>query len=159
MQSPYARRHQSGLSLVELMMVLAIGLLMAAVGTALTGAWVDQAAVRQSEAQLRQAVAELKALALRNAEGRPMGEAAAVLLNQPGQLCVLSGQPAQASCENARLQAQPSATVRLAGADRACLAMDSSGRLIDTQIGNTACGNELSYRVQRNKESLDGSLD
>jgi len=52
-----ARRSQRGLSLVELMVVLVIGLMLAMVGTALNAAWVDQAAVRQSQAQLRQGMA------------------------------------------------------------------------------------------------------
>jgi prepilin-type N-terminal cleavage/methylation domain-containing protein len=154
-----APRQQRGLSLVELMVALAIAMLLAMVGTALNTAWADQSAVRQSDALLRQAMGELKALALRNAEGRPMGDAAAVLLHQPGRLCVHSGNPAAASCEGARWQASPRASIQLAEQDEGCLAMDSSGRVIDAQIGATACGSALDYRIQRNKESFDGSLD
>lgn len=154
-----APRSQHGLSLVELMVVLVIGLMLAMVGTALNAAWVDQAAVRQSQAQLRQGMAELKAQALRNPQGQPMGEVAAVLLSLPGRLCVHIGRPAEAVCEGARWHAGPQAAIQLAQQERSCLAMDSSGRVIDSQIGATACGSALNYRIQRNKETLDDSLD
>ncbi|MDC6171323.1 prepilin-type N-terminal cleavage/methylation domain-containing protein, partial [Paucibacter sp. XJ19-41] len=62
---------QHGIGLIELMVVVALMLLLALGGSALTASWVDQAAMRQSQAQLRQAMAELKAQALRNPEARP----------------------------------------------------------------------------------------
>ena len=151
---------QRGIGLIELMVVVALMLLLALGGSALTASWVDQAAMRQSQAQLRQAMAELKAQALRNPEARPMGEAAAVLLSLPGRLCVHRGRPDELACAGARWQATPPARIQLAEQDSACLAMDSAGQLLDSAVGEGLCTTELAYRIARHKEEpVNGWLE
>lgn len=154
-------RPQRGIGLIELMVVLALTLLVALGGTALNRTWVDRTALSHTQAQLHQAMGELKAVALRNPGSQAMGQPAAVLLSLDGQLCVFGAVPAQRSCADALWRSRPSARIEFTNqqANNACLAMNSAGMLLTSPVAGLNCGINLNYNLARNSEELPGRLD
>ncbi|QPF73522.1 hypothetical protein G8A07_11720 [Roseateles sp. DAIF2] len=143
------------------MMALALTMLLAVGGTALNRVWLDKTAMRQSQALLNQAMSELKARALRNPNGQPMGQPAAVLLSLNGQLCVFGAAPAQRNCANALWLGRPTAGIQFQNQEPndACLAMDSAGQLLPSSVAGINCGMNLNYTISRNQEPIDGTLN
>ncbi|WP_231512292.1 prepilin-type N-terminal cleavage/methylation domain-containing protein [Paucibacter sp. KBW04] len=152
-------RCQGGLSLIETMVCVALMMILAAAATPFALAWADQAAVRQTHAQLRQGMSQLKATALQNPAGMRVEESAAVLLSLPGRLCVQAGAPQAMSCENAVWQATVPAQINIAGASTHCLALGNSGLPVEASLADKACASQMNYRVSRGKEISSGTFN
>ncbi|MBT9501249.1 MAG: prepilin-type N-terminal cleavage/methylation domain-containing protein [Burkholderiaceae bacterium] len=148
-------RRQAGFSMVELMVTVTIMLLLALATTPFTRAWADKAAVQQTQGQMRQALAQLRSQALRNASAASTGPAA-VLVSLQGRLCVFSGAPATLSCESAGWSAVPPAAITVNEATSQCLALDSAGLPLSSTIGDTACATDFVYKISRGAENPDG---
>nr|WP_316639303.1 type II secretion system protein [uncultured Roseateles sp.] len=148
------RGRQAGFSLVELMVSVTIMLLLALATTPFTRAWADKAAVQQTQGQMRQALAQLRSQALRNASAASTGPAA-VLVSLQGRLCVFSGAPATLSCEAAGWSAVPKATITVNEVANQCLALDSAGLPLSSTIGDTACTTNFVYKISRGAENPD----
>jgi len=89
---------QSGITLIELMIVVAIIGLLAVVTTPFTQGWIDEARVNDARSLLHRGYAEAKALALRNPENAQGNQVAACLLLSDGVLLVRESQPSGAAC-------------------------------------------------------------
>lgn len=72
-------KKQYGFTLVEIMVVLGILALLVFAASPLTGAWVNDAHLAQTEGSLKQAIGRAKAIALRNEQGITSDNAAAAL--------------------------------------------------------------------------------
>ncbi len=151
---------QSGLSLIEMMVSIAIMMLLALAVAPFAASWGSQAAVRQSQHMLQQAMSQLKASALRNPNG-VSASAAAVLVSVPGQLCVRHGVPNSLDCSQPAQNnwaAQPPASVKLNGALSQCVALDSAGMPVAASVGGVNCGTAMSFSISKGTESSDGTL-
>ncbi|MCV2348506.1 type II secretion system protein [Paucibacter sp. Y2R2-4] len=151
---------QSGLSLIEMMVSIAIMMLLALAVAPFASSWGSQAAVRQTQHMLQQAMSQLKASALRNPSG-VSASAAAVLVSVPGQLCVRDGLPAALDCGQAGQSgwtALPPASIKLNGAFSQCVALDSAGMPVAASIGGVNCGTSMSFSISKGTESSDGTL-
>ncbi|MEJ6004117.1 prepilin-type N-terminal cleavage/methylation domain-containing protein [Paucibacter sp. AS339] len=149
---------QSGLSLIEMMVSITIMMLLALAVAPFASSWGSQAAVRQTQHMLQQAMSQLKANALRNPSG-VSASAAAVLISVPGQLCVLSGLPAALNCNQGGWVAQPPAGVTLNGALSQCIALDSTGMPVVATVGGVNCGTAMNFVISKGTESSNGTLN
>lgn len=157
---------QSGLSLIEMMVSIAIMMLLALAVAPFASSWGSQAAVRQTQHMLQQAMSQLKASALRNPSG-VSASAAAVLVSVPGQLCVRNGLPATLACaqgaqinqgSQSNWSALPPASIKLNGALSQCVALDSAAMPVAVSIGGVVCGTAMSFSISKGTESSDGTL-
>lgn len=149
---------QSGFSMVEMMVTIAIMMLLAMAVAPFSVAWGNQAAVRQTQSLLNQAMGQMKATALRNPTAAS-ATAAAVLVSIPGRLCVREGLPGSLDCSAFNWSAQPAAAITLNGAGSQCIAMDSAGIALAATVGGVACGTALSFSISKGSESSDGTLN
>ncbi|MFY7863822.1 pilus assembly FimT family protein [Roseateles sp.] len=149
---------QSGLSLIEMMVSIAIMMLLALAVAPFASSWGSQAAVRQTQHMLQQGMSQLKSNALRNANGVSAG-AAAVLVSVPGQLCVVNGLPAGLHCNQSAWTAQPPASITLNGALSQCVALDSGGMPVNATVGAVNCSTLMSFSISKGTESSNGTLN
>lgn len=131
-----------GFSMIELMVVLAIGALLMLVAAPLTKTWVDNATVRQTTFRLQEGMSQAKALALRNVGGRTVAEPAAYLVLTVGQACVFTEAPEGLSCEGKPAwQAPFKAAVQMDGKTSGCIALNNQALSArGAAIGDSACG-------------------
>ena len=89
----------SGVTLIELMIVVAIIALIALFGVPLGGRWIASSQIAETKALLFQGYSTARALALRNPLGVTGVEAAAGMkLSNTGMLLVCKGEPNEAAC-------------------------------------------------------------
>jgi type II secretory pathway pseudopilin PulG len=148
---------QAGISIIELMVTVAIMMLLAMAVVPFSVAWGNQAAVRQTQSLLTQAMSQLKATALRNPTAAS-ATAAAVLVSIPGKLCVDGGQPAALDCASFNWIAQPPVAIKLNGAASQCIALDSGGMALAATVGGVVCGTATSFSISKGSETSDGTL-
>jgi len=149
---------QSGVSLVEMMVTVAVMMLLALAAAPFTSSWGSQASVRQTQTLLMQGMSQLKALALRN-PAASSATAAAVLVAVPGQLCVRQGIPATLDCSAVTWTSVPPASIKLNNATSQCVALDSGGSPVAATVGATVCGTALSFEVSKGTETSSGTLN
>jgi len=91
--------HQSGFTLIELMITIAIIALLAVVAAPYTSSWIHEANVNEAKSTLHRAHGQAKAIALRNPNGVMEGNqvAASVKLDN-GVLLACRGEPDQLTC-------------------------------------------------------------
>lgn len=91
--------HQSGVTLIELMIIVVIIGVVALAATPFTSAWIDEARVNEAKTILAQGHAHAKAVALRNPENeRDNDVAAGFKLVDGSTLLVCRGDPVHAQC-------------------------------------------------------------
>jgi type II secretory pathway pseudopilin PulG len=149
---------QTGISMIEMMVTIAIMMLLAMAVVPFSVAWGNQAAVRQTHSLLTQAMSQLKATALRNPTAAS-ATASAVLVSVPGKLCVAAGLPGALDCGSFNWISQPPVAIKLNGAASQCLAMDSSGMALAATVGGTVCGTAMSFSISKGSETRDGTLN
>jgi prepilin-type N-terminal cleavage/methylation domain-containing protein len=126
----------SGFTLIEVLIVIAIFAMIILVGAPLTGAWVTDASRLETEGQLTQAMGRAKAAALRNymaATGDT--PVTAICLADDNILTVLEGAPGTPSpdCNSAtgtqlwRAKLHPSIAVKLNSEEFSCVYFDNKG--------------------------------
>ncbi|RQO58646.1 hypothetical protein DBR47_13225 [Paucibacter sp. KBW04] len=150
-----ARREQTGVTLIELMVCILITLLLAAAATPFALAWSHQSSVRQTQAQLQQGLSQLKAIALRNPMAARTPNASATLVTRAGQLCLHAGEPAALTCEGALWQSLIPAAVTVAREPNNCVALDSNGLPIDVQIDAQTCRLQPTFLIRRGNEQIE----
>ncbi|MCV2355819.1 type II secretion system GspH family protein [Paucibacter sp. B2R-40] len=151
-------KSQAGVSMIELMVTIAIMMLLAMAVAPFSVAWGNQAAVRQTQSLLNQAMSQLEATALRNPTAAS-STAAAVLVSVPGKLCVRAGLPAALDCSSFNWSAVPPAAIQLNGAASQCIALDSAGMSLGAAVGGVACGTLMSFNIAKGSESSNGTLN
>ncbi|MDT8998157.1 type II secretion system protein [Paucibacter sp. APW11] len=154
-----AARSQRGFSVIEMMVVLTLMLLIAVAAAPFASSWGNQAAVRQTQSLLLQAMALAKATALRNPQASPADQPAATLLSSAAGLCVFAGTPSSLACSGALWRATPSASIQLQGATSQCIALASDGRPLNASVGSTDCLSTLSYTISRGNETSQAQLN
>lgn len=152
-------RRQKGLTLIELMVCITIAMLLAAAATPFALSWSHQSSVRQTHAQLRQGLSQLKATALRNPVAARTPSTSATLVSQAGQLCLHAGLPAELNCTAALWQSSVPASVTVAGASGGCVALDSNGLPIAAEVGDRACATRPTFVISRGDEKTDLLFD
>ncbi|MBB4845070.1 prepilin-type N-terminal cleavage/methylation domain-containing protein [Paucibacter oligotrophus] len=146
-------RRQQGLTLIELMVCITIAMLLAAAATPFALSWSHQSSVRQTHAQLRQGLSQLKATALRNPVAARSPDTSATLVTQAGQLCLHAGLPTELNCTAALWQSRVPASVTVAGASSSCVALDSNGLPLAANVGNRACARQPTFVISRGDET------
>ncbi|MDD2883995.1 MAG: type II secretion system protein [Dechloromonas sp.] len=145
-------RADSGFTLIEQMITIAILALIAATGLPLTSAWIDQSKAGQAAAQIRNAYNKSRAWALRSNE--------AWLCLSNGSLYVFDQKPSACTSTGARWQAElagGSSTRVLLGdvssdsktqpTDLSCLAFDNRGWPKTDSLGSTACADRSTSTI------------
>ncbi|MFG6447557.1 Tfp pilus assembly protein FimT/FimU [Roseateles sp. BYS180W] len=151
-------RGAHGASLVELMVTVAVmGMLVMAV-LPLTTRWADQQMVTQSQQMLVTALAQLRATALRNTDGKSLSDPAAVLVVSDAKVCVHRGTPLALNCQGAVWSADMRSSVQLHAQAQQCLAMNSMGQALRRTVGATECNVTGAYAVSRGGESRSAEL-
>ena len=142
-------RLQQGISLIEMMVVVAIVCVLAMMSAQFGLVWSDNAKVTQSQATLQQAYAFTKAAALQNYSGRSSGEPSAVLCFSGLQLNVYQG----GSCSGVPIWSRPLSsgavvTFGTPGAKTAavCVALSNAG-IPQLSAGSLTCTTSLNYTV------------
>jgi prepilin-type N-terminal cleavage/methylation domain-containing protein len=149
---------QAGFSIIELMVTIAIMMLLAMAVAPFSIAWGNQAAVRQTQSLLNQAMSQMKSTALRNPTAAS-ATAAAVLVSIPGKLCVREGLPSALDCSTVNWSAVPPAAIQLNGAASQCIALDSAGMSLGATVGGVVCGTLMSFSITKGSESSSGTLN
>jgi type IV pilus assembly protein PilA len=146
---------QRGFTLIEVMIVLAIFSLIVIVAAPLSGSWVREANMTESEGQLTQAVGRAKAAALRNKMGATgNAPASAVCLSNTKLLTVREGTSAGVAphCTTPtgdqlwQAQVNASITVQANSAALSCMCFTNKGTL--TNDGNCAtCSTSTTFTI------------
>lgn len=152
-------QRQLGVSLIELMVCIVIAMLLAAAATPFALSWSHQSSVRQTHAQLRQGLSQLKATALRNPLAARSPNASATLVTQSGQLCLHAGLPAMLNCAGALWQSSVPASVKVANAASSCVALDNQGLPIEAAVGDSACATGPTFDISRGDEKAQLVFD
>jgi prepilin-type N-terminal cleavage/methylation domain-containing protein len=161
------RCSQSGLTLVELMIVVLLIGLLALMASPLTGNWVNGARVGESLAAMEQAVGQAKAAALRNpAAIQGTDAASAICLSTDGVLSVRPAKPAAppnaaeaATCDaggpaplwSTRLPAN--VTVKIGTAAWSCSCFTNRALLTTLGTACGSCGNSLAFTISAGTEN------
>lgn len=160
---------QAGLTLVEMMIVVALIGLLALLATPLTTSWVHGARVGESLAAMEQAVGQAKAAALRNSAAMHGAKAAsAICLSDDGVLSVRPAKPAAPSVASApancsasgeaplwSTQLPNSVTVKNDGQDWSCSCFTNKALLTKSDCAD--CGDSLEFTVSSGAGS--GAVD
>ena len=154
-----APQSQQGVSLIELMVCIVIAMLLAAAVTPFALGWSYQSSVRQTHAQLRQGLSQLKATALRNPLATGAPNAAATLVSQAGQLCLHAGLPTTLNCTGALWQSIVPASVKVANAAVSCLALDNKGLPIEVDVAGNPCVTAPTFVISRGSEQAQLIFD
>ncbi|TVZ38414.1 prepilin-type N-terminal cleavage/methylation domain-containing protein [Alteromonadaceae bacterium 2753L.S.0a.02] len=151
---------QQGLSLIELMIVIAIFSLVSLASVSFTSAWVDGNRVLEGESLVFQAFSRAKATALRNEFASTGDQAAAAMCFSNNTLSVhaasdgaaatCAGSPSWSVNLHQRLELQAN------GAALSCACLSNQGRL--TQTGCATCTSASSIRLISGDENADVSL-
>lgn len=155
------RRAHSGLTLVELLIVVVLIGLLAMLASPLTGNWVNGARVGESLAAMEQAVGQAKAAALRNPAAIQGPDAAsAICLSTDGVLSVRPAKPAAppnvaeaATCGaggpaplwSTRLPAN--VTIKIGTAAWSCSCFTNRALLTTSGIPCGGCGTSLAFTI------------
>lgn len=128
---------QQGLTLVEILVVLAIIALLGLVAIPFTSTWVDESRVAEGAAIIKRVVSKAQATALRNPEG-VVGNAPAAGIKRVGAvLLVCSGDPSLSVCNDGgsamvwREEIPDGVSITLAGNPVVTLDVNNQGRLLD----------------------------
>lgn len=147
---------QTGVSLIEMMVVLLIIGLLAVAASPFTSAWVQGAEVNKTLALLEQAVGGAKANALRNPTGI-QGQDAASALCLSGRDLRLVPAASLANCPAAvalwSAQVPANVTIKVADADWSCSCFTNRGLLATTDDNCGACAGSLAFTVAAGSES------
>jgi|GEM_PF-811935 len=157
---------QSGFTLIEVMIVIAIVALIALVAAPLSGSWVRDADLLNAESQLTEAVARAKALSLRNSRAAT-GEspAAVVCRSSTNLLTVMEGSTATApSCTPTgtqvwRAQMKTNVSVQVDSKDLSCLCFNNKGAITTATPCTTSCATSTTFSLNANGgEPLDVAI-
>lgn len=151
----------SGFTLIEVMIVVAIIALVVLVAAPLSGHWVTDANRLEAEGQLNQAVGRAKAAALRNYMGATGNTAVtAICLSNDNVLTVLEGTPGtpavSPNCSSAtgtqlwRAKLHANIGVQANAADFSCICFDN--RAVPTSSCNT-CTTSMEFSLTAGGES------
>ena len=144
--------------MIELMVTITVMMLLAMAVAPFSVAWGNQAAVRQTQSLLNQAMSQTKSTALRNPTAAS-ATAAAVLVSVPGKLCVREGLPAALDCASFNWTSVPPAAIVLNGAASQCIALDSAGMSLAASVGGVACGTAMNFSISKGAETSNGTLN
>jgi prepilin-type N-terminal cleavage/methylation domain-containing protein len=147
---------QTGLSMIELMIVVLLIGLLALAASPFTNAWVQGANVNKTLALLEQAVGSAKAGALRNTDGI-RGENAATALCLSGRDLRLVPGAGVADCGAAAAlwsgRVPDGVEIKIAAVDWRCSCFTNRGLLTTTEASCNACGNSLTFTVTAGGEN------
>lgn len=146
---------QTGLSMIELMIVVLLIGLLALAASPFTNAWVQGANVNKTLALLEQAVGSAKAAALRNTAGtRGQNTSSALCLS--GRDLRLVPAAAVADCTaGAALwsgRVPDGVQIQMANVDWRCSCFTNRGLLTRTEASCNACGETLTFTVSAGGE-------
>lgn len=131
------RTRQQGLSLVEILVVLAIIALLGLVAVPFTSTWIDESRVAEGTSIVKRVVSKAQATALRNPEGVIGSEPAAGIKRVGELLLVCSGDPSLSVCSDGgsamvwREEIPDGVSITLAGNPITTLDVSNQGRLLD----------------------------
>ncbi|KJS04369.1 MAG: hypothetical protein VR73_14585 [Gammaproteobacteria bacterium BRH_c0] len=136
-------RGHKGFTLIELMITVALIAILAMAAVPFTASWLHATQVQTAGANLEQAFAKAKALALRNPAGVTGSDSAASVKLSGSTVIVCAGAPGDAGCVVGggavawQGDVTGGVTIQLAGAALTSIVFDNSGQAID------ASGNAL----------------
>ena len=128
---------QQGFTLIELMIALALVAILATVAAPYTASWMHTAQVQTTVANLEQAYAKAKALALRNSAGVTGRDPAASVKIIGNAMIVCAGEPGGAGCALGGGDliwlgdVTDGVSIQWGGAPLTAIAFDNSGQAID----------------------------
>jgi prepilin-type N-terminal cleavage/methylation domain-containing protein len=154
------KRRISGVTLIELMIVIVIMSILAILGVPLTSRWIYGAQVGESESLLAQGYAQMRAVALRNPNGVASSTDAAGMKLADGTLYVCKGSPSNAACDTggsalvwqADLSRGANIAVTLGGSTTGTIALDNMGVPRSSATARQ-------YSISKGGESSSGLLE
>lgn len=152
---------QQGLTLVELMVVVAIFGLLALAGLSFTGNWANSNRVFDGENLLTQAFNYGKAASLRNQDGVTADTPAVIICAQNNELSVrgIDSNGNEANCTSDNVIWRSAVHERLSIIDKSndvsfsCACLNNRGRLTAQGNACTACSSTLTYEITSGGES------
>ena len=130
-------RRARGFPLVELMVTIAVGAILAMVAMPFTASWVDSARQMEARNLLREGAGHARAVALRNPAGVPVAEAAVRLrTGDDGLLEVVQRVPGGTDVVAWQGRIHPSLTLKTAAGNFSCIDYSSRGA---TMAKDAAC--------------------
>lgn len=151
---------QRGLTLIELMIVILIGSILALVALPFTGAWVGSTQVHTGKSSLQQAWGQAKALALRNAKMVTANDPAAELMIDTVNKLLIA---CPALCDDAdatekwSMPIPEGITIALTNPVSSSIRFTNTGQLLDS--GNMVINtHEVIYKVSKGSEEDVGTL-
>ena len=149
---------QQGLTLVELMVVVAIMSILAMLSAQFGFQWSNSAKVTQTQASLQQAYAIAKSTALQNYRAQAGGSAAAVLCLSSAQLNVFQG----GSCSGSAVWTRPVASgvaiqFGSPAATALCIALSNAAIPLSTASAGT-CATNLTYSITAGSANASKNL-
>jgi len=152
---------QQGVTLVELMVVVAIFGLLALAGLSFTGNWANSNRVFDGENLLSQAFNYGKAASLRNQDGVTTDTPAAIICSQNNELSVrgIDSGVSEASCTSDNVIWKAAIHERLSITDKdnnvsfSCACLNNRGRLTVQGTACTACSTGLTFEIASGGES------
>lgn len=150
---------QQGITLIELMVVVAIFGLLALAGLSFTGNWVNSNRVFDGENLLTQAFNYGKAASLRNEDGVTADTPATIICSQNNELSVrgIDSSEDEANCTSDNVIWKSAVHERISITDNdvsfSCACLNNRGRLTKQGTACTACSTGLSYEITSGGES------
>lgn len=159
------KHNQQGLTLIELMITVTILSILVFIGSSITNSWVDRSHVNNASQQLKNAVTQAKAAALRNPNNIALQDTAVSLcLNQTQhRIDVIRLNTATASvCDttapNTLLQSfslSKGINIKQNNSNFVCLRFTAAGMLNTTTGSSCSVDTNFNFKVEKNHENAD----
>ncbi len=154
------RQHQKGMTLIELIIVIALLAILAAAAAPFTTKWVESARITETHGILEQAVGQARAAALRNPTALSGDTPASKICNDSTGVHIVLPIASNSVLDCASPPAQPwlnklplNTTIKQGANDWSCACFNNRGLLTNSTASCTGCATSLALTIIAGSEN------